>query len=492
MFTKLPFEKFCTLAKQSPRVAVYQDIPGDQLTPVNAYLALKAQHQNLTLLESLTNRENKGRYSHLCFNPLVTFESRGKSIGLLEQGQTTTLQGDPLPALRQLQSRLHTATDQDFPGFAGGLVGFMSYDSVRLTEKLPERHPRQPDDLPDILFHYYQDHIRFDHQTQKVVLTTIVATQQGDLSVLYANAFARLKTFISQLQQTSVQPLPSRTTDLPLQVAVDISDQAYCDMVHKAKAAIYAGEIFQIVLSRCFQTHLTVNPFEVYRALRLVSPTPYLFYLTYGDTAIAGASPEKLVSLQDGFLESCPLAGTRARSTEYSDERLKQALREDPKEVAEHMMLVDLARNDLGKIAKPGSVVVSKLQATEQTSHVIHLSSTVQATIAEGYDALDALSQSLPAGTLSGAPKIRAMTLIDEIETSRRGLYGGTIVGIDSRGNLTSCIAIRMATLRDQIATIRTGAGIVFDSDPQAECDETRHKAQALLSAIALAQGALA
>ena len=259
-------------------------------------------------------------------------------------------------------------------------------------------------------------------------------------------------------------------------------------MVEKAKQHIVDGDIFQVVLSRCFSTKVDAKPFDVYRALRFSNPSPYMFYLEVNGYAIAGASPEKLVSIEDGVVEIRPLAGTRPRG-KLPDKELAEDLLNDEKEVAEHMMLVDLARNDVGRVGVPGTVKVSRLKEIEYYARVIHISSTVQAQLSPDKDVFDALKGGFPAGTLSGAPKIRAMEIIDELESSSRGIYGGTICAIDGVGNMDNAIAIRMAMIKDGVATVRAGGGLVYDSDPQEEADETRHKARAILDGIALARG---
>jgi anthranilate synthase component 1 len=288
--------------------------------------------------------------------------------------------------------------------------------------------------------------------------------------------------------------LPSASkADRPAEESVtsNFTDEAFCSLVEKAKKHIYAGDVFQVVLSRRFEQHFTVDPFDIYRALRLINPSPYLFYLDEGDYVIVGASPEKLISVEGRLAEVRPIAGTRRRTVPENDAALIESLFADEKEIAEHTMLVDLGRNDLGKICEPGSVKVTELMTPEIFSHVIHLTSTVQGKLNPDVDGLTAIFSAFPAGTLSGAPKVRAMELINEFEKISRGLYGGSIVMFDAYGNVNSCIAIRMAILKDQVAYIQTGAGVVMDSDPQAEADETRAKAQALLKAISVAEGGL-
>jgi anthranilate synthase component I len=492
MFSQMSFERFKELACEHDRVAVFQEVPGDQTTPVNAYLALNEKVQSITLLESLVHKPNAGRYSHLCFNPIFEFESRGNTITTQQNTLEETTQADPLSALRDYQKKYHAATDHPLSGFAGGMIGLVTYDAIRLSESIPDNNT----DLfgfPDLLFRFYQDNISFDHQSRKVVISSIVETKNVDLKAVYDGVFNHINTVKNDLLTFTGTQTPFNTLSNidAVEVTTDINDSEYCAMVEKAKTYITRGDAFQIVPSRNFTLKCNAKPFDVYRALRFTSPTPYMFYLTYKDCVITGASPEKLVSLDDTRLESCPLAGTRPRAEGVEDLHMERELKNDIKENAEHMMLVDLARNDLGTIATPGTVEVCKLKEIERTSHVMHISSTVNATINSEYDALDALIKSMPAGTLSGAPKIRAMHIIDDIETTRRGIYGGAIGGIDSHGNLASCIAIRMAVIKDGVATIRAGGGVVYDSDPQKEADETRAKASTVIAAIKMAEGEL-
>jgi anthranilate synthase component 1 len=480
MFNEMTFDRFVALASEHARVAIFQEIPGDQTTPVNAYLALEDNAKQITLLESLVHKPNAGRFSHLCFNPLFEFES------VNEHSQK------PLDTLRALQKKYKAVTDHPLSGFAGGMVGFISYDAIRLSEDIPDNN-KDVFGFPDLLFRFYRDNISFDHQSRKVVISTSVETEGQDLKKAYDTAIEHIqniKQHVLNFQNKQETLSPLTNIDIAT-LSADIDDPAYCAMVEKAKAYIKKGDAFQIVPSRNFSMPCKAKPFDVYRALRFTSPTPYMFYLPYKDCVITGASPEKLVTLENRQLESCPLAGTRPRKEGVEDLHMERELKENIKENAEHMMLVDLARNDLGTIATPGTVAVTKLKEIERTSHVMHLSSTVNATVHQDYDAIDALVKSMPAGTLSGAPKIRAMEIIDELETTRRGIYGGAIAGIDSLGNLASCIAIRTAVIKDGIATVRAGGGVVYDSNPKNEADETRSKANTVISAIKLAEGEL-
>ncbi len=488
MFKTLPFAAFEAAAKTHRYIAVYQEIPGDTLTPIHALSALKTKAKDLSLLQVNAPEGDTGAYSTLCFEPIATLHAHGNDLTLDEQGDITQVVGDPFDLLRSLQQRYRCAVTHPHAGFAGGLVGYLRYGAIRLIESIPTRH-QSPCDTPDLLFRYYRHHVVFDHPRQCIVLQTIVSPTEP-LSKSYQQACDTLDTLATYL--TNCLPpdssLGKNTHKSKAPIAVDVSDADYINQVNQAKAHITAGDIFQMVLSRTFSMPITASPLAIYRALTFTNPAPYHFYIEEGERTFIGASPEKLLSIQGRKITSSPLAGTRRRGG-CRDAELAEALRNDPKEKAEHLMLVDLARNDVGRVAEPGSVSVTRCQEIEHHAHVMHLSSTVTGQLERRYDVFDAIKASFPAGTLSGAPKIKAMSLIDALETSARGLYGGMICGIDAQQNLTSCLAIRTAILANGQASVRAGAGIVHDSNPQAEADETRHKASAILSGLLLAKG---
>lgn len=490
MFKELSYERFVNLADSHQRIAVYKEMPGDKLTPINAYLALEGVAKEITLFESSPKEKTLGRYSYLCFDPIAVIKSYGKEVTIFHNKQTKTLISNPIEILRAYQSKLFSKIDHPLSGFIGGMVGFMSYDAIRLIEDIPNEN-KDEDNIPDMLFRFYGNNITFDHQTGKVIISTVAdLNAAGDLKTAYKQAIDKINKIINQLlsYNNSAHESLKKSDQEVTQVNVDIDDETYRKMVDSAKQNIVEGDIFQVVLSRNFSVNTTAKPFDIYRALRFSNPSPYMFYIEADDHVIAGASPEKLISIKDKIIESCPLAGTRPRSEE-SDNAVAEELLENNKEVAEHMMLVDLSRNDIGAVAVPGSVKVTKLKEIEKYTRVMHISSTVQGLLRDDMDVFDAIKASFPAGTLSGAPKIRAMEIIDELENSRRGIYGGVICGIDSQGNLDSCIAIRTTLIKNGIASVRAGAGVVFDSEPQAEADETRHKAKAILEGILLAEG---
>lgn len=491
MFEELTYERFKKLAEKHKRIAVYKEIPGDRLTPISAYLALNDDSNSVTLLESSPKEKTIGRFSHLCFEPLVLIESTDQQVTIQQTGKPNKqLTADPFDVLRQYQKDFFIKTDHPLSGFIGGLVGFISYDAIRLVEDIPDSNDNN-DNIPDLLFRCYANNITFDHQTGKIIISTL-AEVKGDPKAAYDQAIEKITQLSQQLfTQQQNQPSKAKPQHNETNITTNVDDQNYCQMVQQAKQYIIEGDIFQVVPSRQFCMPITAGPFEVYRALRFSNPSPYMFYLETPSFTIAGASPEKLISIRNGVVESCPLAGTRPRDPKRDDEIAAELLSNE-KEVAEHMMLVDLARNDVGSISNSGSVKVSKLKEIEKYSRVMHISSTVEGQLRTDKDVFDALKAAMPAGTLSGAPKIRAMEIIDELESTRRGVYGGTICGIDSQGNLESCIAIRMAIIKDGTATVRAGGGVVYDSDPQAEANETRHKAQAILEGILLAERGIA
>jgi anthranilate synthase component 1 len=368
------------------------------------------------------------------------------------------------------------------PRLTGGAVGYLSYDAVRLFERIPDRHP--PSGLPLASFAFYRSLVAFDHVAQRLVLITHAAPGQRSA---HDAAQAQLDAMEADLRRPPV----TTPGDGALPEAGQLTGGAdYCDAVRKAKDYIGIGDIFQVVLSRQAIVPCDLEPFAVYRALRMVNPSPYMYFLKDGDTAVAGASPEMLVRVENGQVEARPIAGTRPRgATPEDDERLAAELLADDKERAEHLMLVDLGRNDLGRVCRFGSVNVPEFMKIERYSHVAHIVSSVKGELREGMDALDALAATFPAGTLSGAPKIRAMEIIDELEPARRGLYGGGIGYVDLRGNLDFCITIRTVVLRGGKAYVQAGAGIVADSDPDAEARETEAKAGAVFEALRLAGG---
>jgi anthranilate synthase component 1 len=477
MFSTLPKEDFQNQMRCSKRVAVYKEFPCDCTTPVKAYQAIAQTYPHSALLES---SEGTDRYSFIGFAPLCRFESNGNTIQLTENDTTQIIQADPMNTLRRLKNEYLCNTSLP-SSFMGEAIGFASYDSIRLFENIPARHPNS-EHFPDLLFNFYKGGIAFDHKKELLLISYISSQEEG-----YDEALEKINTIHKQIQTFQESTLLGDSSKKEFHV--DLDDSEFCELILKAKKYIKEGDVFQVVLSRQFEKDFQGNPFDIYRALRIVNPSPYLFYLDCGGYQIAGASPEQLVGLKDGILHSKPLAGTRKRGrTNEEDQALERELLHDEKEIAEHTMLLDLGRNDVGAISEVGSVRIVKNTGVVRYSQVMHLESHIQGKLEKDKDALDALQATFPAGTLSGAPKIRAMEIIDELENSRRNLYGGGIITLNSSGDMNSCIAIRMAVVHNGKVSVRAGCGVVHDSDPQKEAEETKNKALAVLNAIQLAE----
>jgi len=470
------------LSLQGNVIPVCTRILADTETPVSVWLKLFKDEPYSFLLESVTGGDKVARYSFIGGKPFLTFRSNKKEWevcgAINEKGS-----GDPIAKLRSLLSKYKAVHVQGLPRLTGGAVGYFSYDSVRLFEEIPDKNPDAG--LSDeIFFGFYKDIIAFDNREHKLLLITTIHTADGvPIETAYKNARHTLGSLEDKL---SVRLASSTITVKDVQGMTSTFDRPnYEAAVEKSKEYIRAGDIFQIVLSQRISVKVDMNPFDLYRVLRTVNPSPYLFYLSINGTKVVGSSPEMMVRVENGKVEVRPIAGTRPRGeTEADDERLADELIKDPKEVAEHVMLVDLGRNDVGRISRPGSVKVEEMMHIEQYSHVMHLVSNVSGELLESHDALDALFSCFPAGTLSGAPKIRAMQIIDELEPLRRGIYGGALGYIDFSGSLDTCIVIRTVVCKDGVAYVQAGAGIVADSVPSREYDESMNKASALLTAI--------
>jgi anthranilate synthase component I len=467
---RLSYEEYERVSAAGRLVPVFREIPGDLLTPVSAFLALRGRSERAFLLESVLGGENVARYSFVGRDPVATVEARPGDAGFLSA----------------LRARLGppAAEVPGLPRFTGGAVGYLAYDAVRLFERVPQRHG--PSDALVASFSFYRSIVAFDHVSQRMVL---IADVEPGRRAAYEDAQALLDGLESDLRQ--IRPVGAVVHARPdgLESEAAFGDgAAYRDAVSRALGYVAAGDVFQVVLSRQKAVRCLHDPFTVYRALRMVNPSPYMYFLKDGTSAIAGASPEMLVRVEGGRAFMRPIAGTRPRGeTAEEDDRLAKELAADPKERAEHLMLVDLSRNDLGRVCRFASITVPELMRVERYSHVSHLVSSVTGELAEGRDALDALVAAFPAGTLSGAPKVRAMEIIDELEPVPRGLYGGAVGYIDLRGNLDFCITIRTLLLKGGRALVQAGAGIVADSDPEAEQRETEAKAAALVEALGLA-----
>jgi anthranilate synthase component I len=495
------FDEFAALARDHTVVPVYRRLTGDTLTPVSAFCKLQEGDWSF-LFESVVGGERVGRYSFLGAGPFRTFEARGTrtrtrdGTGKWTEGEAA----DPLRVLEDMIAEFRAPSVPGLPRFCGGAVGYAGYDTVRYVERLPNA-PQDDRQIPDLSFGFHDRMVIFDHAAKTVLVVTHARVGEGrDLRASYTDACHRTDALVEQLQRgvadiqlTDIDPLlASGTGGLrpPLARATSNFTRAEFEAaVEKAREYINAGDAFQIVLSQRFRTETRARPFDIYRALRVVNPSPFMFYLRAGAVTLVGASPEIMCRVENGVITNRPLAGTRRRgATPEEDAALAAELVADPKERAEHIMLVDLARNDVGRVAELGSVKISDLLAVERYSHVMHLSSTVTGKLRPGLTAFDALRASLPAGTLSGAPKVRAMEIIDELEPHRRGPYGGAVGYVDFSGNMDTCIALRTMVLLGQTAYVQAGAGLVADSVPASEYEETVNKAMSLLRAIDVAE----
>ena len=461
---------------------VSMEILSDFITPIEAIRILKAASTHAYLLESAKANENWGRYTFLGFEPELSISCIDGKMNV--DGKEFEC-SDPTNYLRELLKKYKSPRVSSLPPFTGGLVGYFSFDFINYKEPSTKMNIDDSEGFKDIDLMLFKDVIAFDNVKQKIILITNIELAK-DLDVEYEKALKRLNS-IKELLHTGKKSFEGGK--LLGEVTPLFSRKEFSKMIGKTKHHIKEGDIFQIVLSNRLQANFEGSLFDTYRVLRTVNPSPYMFYFSGTDVEVAGASPETLVKLEDGILHTFPLAGTRPRGkSEKEDKELETELLADEKELAEHNMLVDLGRNDLGKISKFGSVVVEKFHSIERYSHVMHIGSTVRGEIRPEYDALNALEAVLPAGTLSGAPKIRACQLIEELENNKRGIYGGAIGYIDFTGNMDTCIAIRLAYKKNGKVFIRSGAGIVADSDPDKEYMESINKAGAVVDALKKAQ----
>ncbi len=492
------FETFNRRAKDADIVPVYRQLLGDHLTPVTAFEVL-GRDAHAFLLESVVGGEKIGRYSFIATAPSTVYTATQGNAAIQQAGRTirefkTT---DPLGDLAALMPAKRYARDPHLPAFTGGLVGYAGYDTARYYEADQlKQAPKDDRGLPDVLFGVYNELVIFDHvdKTIRVVANaskSAVGGGQSAVEASYADACRRVDSIVQRLSQPTVAKLGEIDPEQPLTMPYvsNLSQHQFEEAVRAGLEYIKAGDIFQFVPSQRLRVQSDAQPFEVYRALRIINPSPFMFYLKSPACVLIGASPEILCRVQDGKITSRPLAGTRRRgSSEAEDARLETELLADPKERAEHIMLVDLHRNDIGRVAKVGSVRIDDVMHVERYSHVMHITSNVEGELADDMTALDALRVSLPVGTVSGAPKIRAMQIIDELEPTRRGPYGGAVGYLDFAGNMDTCIALRTLVWKNGVYDVQAGAGVVADSVPASEYEETVNKAKALLKAVQIAQ----
>ncbi len=481
-------KEFKKRARQGNLVPVYREILADLETPVSAFL--KIDHGKYSyLLESVEGGERIAQYSFLGVDPSVIFRSKGTTVEISRDGNVCTFESeDPLDSLRDLMASYELVDDPNLPRFHGGAVGYVGYDMVRFIEDLPDT---KPDDLelPDCQFMITDTILIFDHVNHKIKVVTN-AVVSGPPEEAYKRAADKIDALVDLLKQPVPEPSsPAPIQSEPVAFESNFSRDAFTTAVEQAKEYIRAGDIFQVVLSQRFSRHTEADPRDIYRALRSINPSPYMFFVRMDDLILVGSSPEILVRVEDGLMQVRPIAGTRPRgATVEEDQQLEQDLLGDEKELAEHIMLVDLGRNDVGRACEYGSVKPTELMTVERYSHVMHIVSHIEGTLRQGQTAYGALRASFPAGTLSGAPKIRAMELIEELELVKRGIYGGALGYFSFTGNLDTCIIIRTLVIKDKTAYMQAGAGIVADSDPDREYDETINKARALFRAVELAE----
>ncbi len=472
-------------------VPVSCEILSDFTTPIETMRILKNVSTHCYMLESAQADETWGRYTFLGFEPKLSITC---SNGEMTIGEETIRTEDPEEVLRNIMSEYRSPRFPYLPSFTGGLVGYFSYDYLGYSEPTVRAQVEDSEEFKDVDLMLFDKVIAFDNLKQKIVLIENMKITDGEKTLSdenieknYEAAVKTLKGLIDLLRHGGKSE--EKPGKLLGEVKALFGKEEFCEMVEKAKHHIFEGDIFQIVLSNRLEAPFEGSLLNTYRVLRTINPSPYMFYFSGTDVEVAGASPETLVKLENGVLHTFPLAGTRPRgATRAEDMELEVDLLSDPKELAEHNMLVDLGRNDLGKISTFGSVEVEKLHSIERFSHVMHIGSTVRGLIRPDCDALDAVASVLPAGTLSGAPKIRACQLIAELENNKRGIYGGAIGYIDFTGNMDTCIAIRIAYKKNGKVFVRSGAGIVADSDPEKEYQECLNKAKASLTALQLAQ----
>ena len=491
-------DDFADLAKTHDFVPVYRRLLSDTLTPVTAFRLLDSGGP-ACLFESVVGGEKVGRYSFLAADPIGRFSAKREHVTVTDLRDGTTQQStadDPVDAFRE-HFHYRVAQLDGLPPFVGGAIGYASYDVVRYVENLPNA-PVDDRDLPDLDFSFFHTLCVFDHVDKTITVISLADCRdlpESDLTDAYQRACEQVDGTIAKLSsdvgQKPVEWNPEQwqaaAGDSPLEVTSNFTRETFCKAVRDCVEFIRAGDIFQVVPSQRLTVQTDVDPLEIYRSLRVVNPSPFMFYVRTPECVLVGCSPEIMCRVSDRTVTVRPLAGTRKRGeNEKEDKALEKELLADPKERAEHVMLVDLGRNDVGRVAKFGTIDLTEVMVVERYSHVMHISSEVQGTLRDDLDSFDALKACVPAGTVSGAPKVRAMEIIDSIEPHRRGPYAGAVGYIDYRGNMDTCIALRTMVIKDGRVHVQAGCGVVADSDPDAEYEETLNKARALIAAIEL------
>jgi len=504
-------ERFRRLSAGVHLVPVYRKLLGDTLTPVSAFKHIDAG-PCACLFESVVGGEKVGRYSFLTSGPFLLLEAFAERVRVTEFADPTATNvrefacADPLTELKSRTDALRSAVLEELPPFTGGAIGYAGYDTVRYVEHLPNA-PADDRGLPDLSFAFYDQMVVFDHVDKTIIVIALarvdlpaVDVTTGDAAVAseaaldaaYDDACRRVDALTARLATSDTDLRPAEIDvggDVQLEYRSNFTQPHFEQAVRQCQEYIRAGDIFQVVLSQRLETTVTASAFEIYRTLRVVNPSPFMFYLRLPQVTLVGSSPEIMVRVVDGKVTVRPLAGTRRRGRDDAeDRRLAEELLADPKERAEHVMLVDLGRNDVGRVAAYGSIELSDVMVIERYSHVMHITSNVTGRLADGRDAYDALRACLPAGTVSGAPKVRAMQIIDEFEPHRRGPYAGAVGYVDFNGNMDTCIALRTLVVQGNKAYIQAGAGLVADSVPAEEYQETLNKARGLMKAIEITE----
>ena len=490
------FEQFCELAERGNLVPVFKEVMADLLTPVSAFLRTTKDAEHAFLLESVEGGEQLARYSFLGKDPFMVIRSKGGRVFVEKQEGIEEREESFLEVVRELMAQYESPDVDGLPRFSGGAVGFLGYEAAAWFEPSLEPHWRtvdvESDDLQDdAAFMVFDTVLAFDHVKHRILIIANTSVFDGcDLREKYEGAQSKIQAVEKELSLSESGQSMATETDSRLEWTTNTTQETYEASVRRAQEYIRAGDIYQVVLSQRFDAETDVDPFTVYRTLRYVNPSPYMYFMRIGELSIVGSSPEMLVRVEGRRVETHPIAGTRARgSDEAEDRRLAEELRGNEKECAEHVMLVDLGRNDVGRVSEYGTVEVSRYMTLERYSHVMHLVSRVEGQLADGRDRLNALEACFPAGTVSGAPKIRAMEIIAELEPERRGIYAGAVGYLDFSGHLDCCITIRTIAMSRGRASVQAGAGIVADSVATAEYQETLDKASALIRALEIAQG---
>jgi len=485
------FKEFCQLAKQGNLIPIYQELLMDLETPLSFFKRLERDRYSF-LLESVEGSERWARYSFLGTQPHCIFKARGNRVEIIENGKSKTLVSDaPLKLLEELLRGYQTVTVSGVPPFFGGALGYVAYNAVEQFHEIAS-DKKDPLGMPEIFFLFVQTLIAFDNLKHTIkIIDNVRVDEETDLRRAYEQATTRIEKAVSSLQKKprGIEPRDVSEGKGERPFRSNLTREGFQKIVSKAKEYIKAGDIIQAVLCQRLETETATDPFEIYRALRFINPSPYMFYLELEDFRIIGSSPETMVRLTGDTIELRPIAGTRRRGSTAEEEKALEAdLLSDPKERAEHIMLVDLGRNDVGCVARVGTVEVNELMAIERYSHVIHIVSNVRGQLAADKTPFDLFVSAFPAGTVSGAPKIRAMQIISELEPEKRALYAGAIGYFGYNGNLDTCIVIRTIVMKGKKVFIHAGAGIVADSDPEMEYQETLNKARAMLKAVELAE----